>query len=182
MSRKITVGILILLILGTLLNYKRILFYFYPVHYEEIVTKYSEKYEIDPYLVYALIKTESKFNPYAKSHKGAIGLMQITPKTGSYLAGLIKENGFEEEMLYNPERNIKYGCFYLSKLSKDFEGNLDLVLAAYNGGEGNVRKWIKSDEDGKKYLNPEEVPFKETKNYIKKVKSDYKIYRFIYTK
>lgn len=182
MTKKILAVIIAVIIAIGILNYKNIMVYLYPKHYEEFVNRYSKDYNLDPYLIYSLIKTESKFNPYAKSHKGALGLMQITPKTGNYIANLLKEKSFNENMLFNPEINIKYGCFYLSKLSNDFKGDLDLILAAYNGGEGNVRKWIKIDEEGKKYLDPEEVPFKETRYYISKVKKDYKRYKYIYKK
>jgi soluble lytic murein transglycosylase len=164
------------------MNYKTILHYFFPLKYEKAVVKYSIENRLDPYLVYSIIKVESKFDTYAISPKGAMGLMQITPPTGRYIATLLEDKKYKQEMLYDPEKNIKFGCFYISKLYKDFNGDIDSALAAYNGGEGNVRKWLKTDETGKKYLNTEEVPFAETRDYIKKVKRNYKIYKFLYTK
>ena len=179
MIKRTTKFIFIIFIFILIVNHKTVLKRFYPVYYEEKVSKYSQKYDLDPYLIYSLIKVESKFNPSAKSNKGALGLMQITPSTGAYIAELIGDSDFKKEMLYNPEVNIKYGCFYLAKLFDDFNGNLDCVLAAYNGGEGNVRKWLKEGKDGFN-LKIEELPFDETRKYIIKVKRNYKIYNYIY--
>jgi soluble lytic murein transglycosylase len=170
----------ILVIILIILNYKAILSEIFPVKYKDSVYKYSAKYNLDPYLVFSLIKVESKFNSFATSHKGAMGLMQITPQTGEYIAELLNEKNYKNENLYNPDTNIRYGCFYLSKLYNDFEGNLDWVLAAYNGGEGNVRKWLKKDEHGEKYLDTENLPFAETRSYLKKVKRNYKVYNYLY--
>lgn len=180
MARRAAAFIVVILIFLLAVNNKKVLKYFYPVDYKTYVEKYSREYKLDPMMVYALIKSESRFNPEAKSRKGAIGLMQITPQTGEYISGLLGDSYFTVERLLKPEINIKYGCFYLSKLYKDFDGNIDLVLAAYNGGEGNVRKWLKEYDDGKGSIRINDVPFEETKNYIIKVKKDYKIYKYIY--
>lgn len=181
MFKRLVQLLVIAVLIAVVANYKEILKSFYPAHYEETVIKYSKQYKLDPYLIFSLIKVESKFNPYAKSNKNAIGLMQITPNTGNYIAKLIGDKNFSTDMLYNPEINIKYGCFYISKLFNDFDGNIDCILAAYNGGEGNVRKWLKYGEDGK-YINVDQLPFDETRKYIQKVKRNYRIYTFLYTK
>lgn len=170
----------ILVFILIILNYKAILAEIFPVKYKNTVHKYSVKYNLDPNLVFSLINVESKFDTFATSHKGAMGLMQITPQTGEYIAGLLGEKNYKNENLYNPETNIRYGCFYLSKLKNDFEGNLDWVLAAYNGGEGNVRKWLQIDGSGEKYLDTEKLPFAETRSYLKKVKRNYKVYNYLY--
>jgi soluble lytic murein transglycosylase len=135
---------------------------------------------LDPNLVYALIRVESKYNPYAKSEKGAIGLMQITSNTGKYIAGLMKDKKFSESELYTPEINIKYGCYYMSKLLKDFDNNINCMLAAYNGGEGKVRKWLKSGGNDKSELDASLIPFSETRDYVFRVNKNYKIYKWLY--
>jgi soluble lytic murein transglycosylase len=163
------------------LNYKNILRVFYPIQYQNEVVKYSKEYELDEYMVYSLIRVESKFIPNAKSSKDAIGLMQITTQTGKYLARLLGDEDYTEKHLYDPEINIKYGCFYFSKLRKDFDGDLNCALAAYNGGEGNVRKWASLNESGKRNLIVENIPFSETRKYIKRVNKYYKIYKLLYT-
>lgn len=105
--------------------------------------------------------------------------MQITPKTGKYIADILKDDRYKDDKLNDPDMNIKYGCFYISKLLNDFNGDINSVLAAYNGGEGNVRKWIKQN-NGASNLDIEDVPFDETKSYIKKVKLTIRIYKYIY--
>ncbi|MCX7883857.1 MAG: lytic transglycosylase domain-containing protein [Caloramator sp.] len=179
MNKKIIQLIIIFFIFLVLINFKSVLKKFYPIYYKNTINKYAIKYELDPYLIYSLIKAESNFKLYAISNKGAIGLMQITPGTGAYIARLLGDKNFSKDMLFNPEINIKYGCFYLSKLFNDFNGNLDCVLAAYNAGEGNVRKWLK-DNKNEARLKTDKIPFNETKRYIKKVKQNYRIYNYIY--
>jgi soluble lytic murein transglycosylase len=163
------------------LNYKNILKVFYPIQYENEVLKYSKEYNLDEYMVYSLIRVESKFVPNAESNKDAIGLMQITTQTGKYLARLLGNNDYNDKHLYDPDINIKYGCFYFSKLLKDFDNDLNCALAAYNGGEGNVRKWATIDGNGKRTLRINDIPFSETRKYIKRVNKYYKIYKLLYT-
>ncbi len=178
MAKRVFAVLVLIIVLIITLNYKSVLKKFFPVQYNKEVEKYSTKYNMDPHLVYSIILAESKFNPDAKSSKGAVGLMQITPQTGRYIASLLKMDDYSDEKLCEPGTNIKLGTFYLSKLFKDFNGDINCVLAAYNGGEGNVRKWIQ--ESMGKSLVVEGIPFKETKNYISKVKRYYKIYNFLY--
>lgn len=179
MTKKIIRLIIIIFILLVIINFKNILKNFYPIHYQETINRYAVKYELDPYLIYSLIKAESNFKSYAISNKGAIGLMQITPSTGAYIAELLGDNNFSADKLFNTEINIKYGCYYLSKLFNDFNGDLNCVLAAYNGGEGNVRKWLKENKNGFT-IDINKLPFGETKKYVKRVKQNYKIYKYIY--
>ncbi|HEX9058633.1 MAG TPA: lytic transglycosylase domain-containing protein [Clostridia bacterium] len=152
----------------------------YPLRYRENVAKYSARYNIDPYLVFAIIKAESNFNPKAVSRKSAKGLMQITDKTGAWGAEKTKIEKFDTDDLYDPEININIGCWYLSNLMKEFNGNIDLVIAAYNGGSGNVNEWIRNSvNNGDGNMLPK-IPFKETREFQKKVKKFYYIYRQLY--
>jgi soluble lytic murein transglycosylase len=152
----------------------------YPVEFVKDITKYADQFGVDPYLVMAVIYVESYFDASACSYKGAVGLMQIMPKTGEWVAQRLKIKDFTSEKLYKPDMNIRIGCWYLSNLQSQFNGDLDLVLAAYNGGSGNVRKWLKNREyslDGKTISY---IPFKETREYVQKVKKAYKKYRSLY--
>lgn len=181
-KRFINVLALLIIIVGLIANYKSILKIFYPAKYSDYIVKYSNEYNLDPYFVTAVIKAESNFNVNAKSNKNAYGLMQITPDTAMWVASKMKMKNFTEQSLYNPDINIRMGCWYLNDLKTEFDGNLELVLAAYNGGRGNVEKWLKSSghsEDGK---NLKYIPFPETDKYIKKVKVNYNIYKFLYGK
>lgn len=131
-------------------------------------------------MVAAVIKTESNFKPDAKSNKDAYGLMQITPSTAQWAAKEMGIQDYEENMLLDPEFNIKMGCWYIDNLKKEFNGDINLVLAAYNGGRGNVQKWLSSSDHSKDGKNLYYIPFKETDEYIKKVKVNYNIYKFLY--
>lgn len=153
---------------------------FYTLKYNELISKYSSKYSLDPYFVAALIKAESNFDNNAKSQKDAYGLMQITEETGRWVAVEMKVSNFNSDLLYDPEFNIKMGCWYLRNLKKEFNGNMDVVLAAYNGGRGNVQKWLNSKDHSSDGLNLYYIPFKETDKYVKRVNTNYKIYNFLY--
>lgn len=151
----------------------------YPLKYEELVEKYSKRYDLDPFLVLAVIKVESSFRHNAVSHKNARGLMQITEGTGGWGADKLGLKDYSTEKLFDPDVNINIGCWYLSSLYDQF-GDTDLVLAAYNAGSGNVTKWLGNSElsaDGKTL---DRIPFRETERYIRKVKNSYTIYKKLY--
>ena len=152
----------------------------YPLRYSDYIIKYSGKYHVDPYLVMSVIWVESKYNCDATSQKQARGLMQITPETGEWIAGKMGIKDYKDELLYDPNINIQIGCWYLNNLHKQFNGDIKLVLAAYNGGMGNVRKWLKDDKYSKDGKNLDYIPFKETREYVEKVLDAYKEYKKLY--
>lgn len=148
----------------------------YPLYYSDIIIKYSEEYEQDPIFVSAIINTESRFAKDAVSNKGAIGLMQIMPDTGAWIAGKLGIKSFDKKMLYDPEMNIRLGCWYLNYLEEKFDEEKKCIMAAYNGGPGNVTKWLgdkKYSSDGKTLHT---IPFKETDNYVIRVNKAYEQY------
>lgn len=153
----------------------------YKDSYLEYIEQNCKGTGIDPYLVLSIIKVESGFNPKAISSKEAKGLMQIREETYNDVSSIFP-NKTEKIDLFDPETNIKVGIAYFNKLIKRYEGNYYLALLAYNGGLGNVNSWISkglvSSELNNK--NADEVPFKETKNYLKKVISTYETYKFLY--
>lgn len=153
----------------------------HPYEYSEHVKKYSQEYNISESVIYAIIKVESNFDPLAKSSVGACGLMQIMPKTFEWLTSddHLGEN-LDTEMLFDPETNIKYGTYYLSYLYKKFDYNMNTALAAYNGGEGNVAKWLKDPEYSDGNGNLTSIPFSETSNYVYKVNKEIAAYKEIY--
>lgn len=176
--KKISTLLLILfLILGAGVCYLAIE---YPIGYESLIVKYSNEYNLDPYLVASIINVESKYDTYAISSKDARGLMQISPQTGKWGSEVLEIGNYNEEILFEPETNIKIGTWYLSVLLKEFEGNIDLVLAAYNAGSGNVSKWLNNKEYSIDGNNLSSIPFKETEDYLKRVKDNYKIYSTVY--
>jgi soluble lytic murein transglycosylase len=180
--KKIIKLLLFILILISVFNLYGLIKITFPLKYSDYIMRYSKEYNLNPYLVAAVIKTESNFKKDAKSIKGAQGLMQITASTAEWAAGEMKLEDFNNDMLYQPEYNIRMGCWYIDNLKKEFNGNMDLVLAAYNGGRGNVQKWLADSSysiDGKTLSY---IPFKETDKYVKRVKINYNIYKILYSK
>ena len=154
----------------------------YPMKYSQNIYTYSKKYDLDPYLVASIIKAESNFNVNAVSNRNAYGLMQITSSTGNWIAEQMELKDYDVDKLFQPEYNILMGCWYLNDLKKEFNNNIDLVLAAYNGGRGNVQKWLNDNDHSKDGKSLHYIPFKETDKYVKRVKVNYNIYRYLYSK
>lgn len=177
--------ILFIIVIVFLFVFKNdILKFFYPKKYENIVLKYASEYNVDENLIYAVMKAESDFNENAISNKGALGLMQIMEDTAKEIAKKnniqIDENNSKEDIL-KVEKNINIGTKYLSILLEKYN-NINLALAAYNAGTGNVDNWIEKEvlnEDGS---NIENVPYKETNNYVRNILQNYKIYNMLYDK
>lgn len=172
--------VLLALVIILVFNHDAVLEVIYPLKYESYIIKYSKEYDVDPNLVAAVIKAESKFKNDALSHRGAYGLMQIMPDTADWIASQIGMGEITYDRLYDPETNIKMGCWYLNNLSYEFNGDLDLMMAAYNGGRGNVQKWLKDDNYSKDGENLHVIPFKETDKYVKKVNKNYNMYKKLY--
>lgn len=156
------------------------LYTLYPLEYKGDIGQYSQENGIDPYLVASIINVESRFRKDAISGKNARGLMQIGEQTGSWGASELEIENYDVESLFDPQTNIRIGSWYIKKLGKEFDGKLDLILAAYNGGSGNVNKWLKDKEYSSDGLTLDKIPFAETENYLKKVKSNYRVYKKIY--
>lgn len=152
----------------------------FPIKYENIVYENSLKNNLDPYLVFAIIKAESNFDPYATSHKDAKGLMQIKDETAYEMAKALNLEDFEPEDLYHPEKNIMIGTKYLRWLLDQFDNNIDLAIAAYNGGIGNVKQWLNDKSLSSDGTTLDKIPFKETDRFVIKVKSYHKTYKYTY--
>ena len=142
----------------------------YPLAYKEIVYKNSQQYNVDKNLIFALMREESLFDSNAVSWVGAKGLMQLMDKTKKSLE---KDMGTKSGNVYKPNINIKLGTFYLSKLMKDFDNDLIRVIASYNAGPHNIKKWNKRFDgyDNDEFV--ESIPFKETHGYVKRVLRSY---------
>lgn len=184
MRKKIVICLiaLFIFIVFLILFKDSILKIFYPKKYEEFVTLYAKEYNVDENLIYAVIKAESNFDENAVSNKNALGLMQIMEDTAKDIAKKnnikVDENNARQDIL-DINNNINIGTKYLSTLLEKYQ-NTELALAAYNAGTGNVDNWIEKkilNEDGS---NIENVPFKETNNYVRIILQSYKIYSEIY--
>ena len=169
----IVFGAIVFLVIGSLL-FKPVLRCFFSVKYINIIQKYSNEYNIDKYLVMAIIRTESKFKEDAVSSKGARGLMQLKEETAAWC---MEKYGISSDAdITDPETNIRTGCAYMHYLLEKF-GDEKVAVAAYNAGEGNVAKWLEQQDD-KSHLDV--IPFEETRNYVELVIKREKIYRFLY--
>jgi len=134
-----------------------------PLRHEDIIRQQAADKHLDPALLAGVIYAESKFRDQTSS-AGAKGLMQLTPDTARYIAHLSGGTQFQLDDLSTPQVNISYGAFYLRYLINRYRGNLALALAAYNGGEGNVDRWIR---EGRSRVR--DIPFPETRAYVRRV-------------
>lgn len=146
---------------------------FFPFPYREAIEREAERYSLDPLLVVAVMRVESGFAPRARSRVGARGLMQLMPSTAEWAARKVAMRDFAVDWLEDPDTNIQLGCWYLSYLRRQFPGDLHAMLAAYNGGEGNVARWKRQPE-------ALEAAFPETRRYVKRSIQTYWIYRLLY--
>ncbi|MDR0977668.1 MAG: lytic transglycosylase domain-containing protein [Endomicrobium sp.] len=145
--------------------------------YDKYINKYAVRFGVDALLVRSIIKKESNLDPGAVSSKGAVGLMQIIPKTASEIALQLNAGSFCLDKLKDPRINIMFGTYYIRKLLDYYNDNLILALAAYNAGMGNVDMWRKKIPDLP--FNPSKIPFNETRNYVRSVIFLYKIHKYI---
>lgn len=153
----------------------------YPEKYQKIVEKYSKEYNVDKYLVYAVIKQESNFKSDAVSSAGARGLMQITQDTFNWLSVKMKVDKYTYDDLFEPEVNIMYGVFFLSYLQERFS-DIKTIASAYNAGINVTRRWLKDErysDDGTSLKN---IPYGETANYVDIVKQNHDRYKELYEK
>ncbi len=155
--------------------------HFYPIEYSEYVSKYSEKYDVDEPLIYAVIRTESGFRAEVESSAGAIGLMQIMPSTFEWL-----QDSADGEVVYtsndlkNPEININYGTYYLKVLLDHYDGNEMLAVAAYNGGFANVDEWLSDERYSSDGVTLSDIPYNETSQYVQRVENTKEVYETLY--
>ncbi len=153
--------------------------YMWP-YQNEIVT-YARRNKIDPFLVAAVIKNESEFRPGAVSPVGAVGMMQIMPETGEWIAGQMGLADYSVDSLYNPGINIRMGCWYLSELKFEFRDNLLLMMMAYNAGRGNTHGWMNANGWDYTFGEIRKIPYPESRNYVASVLHDrdeyYRLYK-----
>lgn len=173
--------IIIILLLLVWLFHKDIGRLIYPFHFREIIGNHAAIYHLDPLLIVAMIKTESNFDSGAVSPKGATGLMQLMPNTANWISQQTGRGKLSSKELMNVEININLGTWYLHNLSGEFKEDRILVLAAYNAGRGNVKNWLQAKVWTGELENIEQIPFSETRYYIRKVLWNYKAYSYLYS-
>ncbi len=153
---------------------------FFPMPHFQVVKNSARENHLKIIMIYAVMKTESGFKTDAVSPKGATGLMQITEKTGQWIADKIHMEEYTAEDLLDPEVNIRMGCWYLSYLLERFNGNKELALAAYNAGEGTVFQWMNSNDIEWRGSEIKSLPYAETEKYLFRVNRIYYVYKSLY--
>lgn len=149
--------------------------------YQNEIVAYANKNNIDPFLVAAVIKNESGFKPGAVSPVGAIGMMQIMPETGEWIARQMGLSSYRMQQLYDPKTNIRMGCWYLSELKYEFRGNMVLQMLAYNAGRGNTHLWMSANGWDYEFGKIADIPYEESRGYVSSVLHDrdeyYRLYK-----
>lgn len=143
---------------------------FFPIDEIDRVLAASQRHDLDPALTAAVIRWESRFRSDAVSSKGAIGLMQIMPETGAWIAERLGVPEYHPELLFDVETNLAFGTWYLRTLIDRFS-SIDRALAAYNAGPSRVDAWSRG----------EGVPFPETERYVRRIRLSRVLYRAIWT-
>jgi len=137
----------------------------FPLSYSDKIQQNAELQDLNPVILYGLIRRESAFNKDARSPSGARGLMQIMPRTGMQIAKDLNERWSGKNSLYDPVKNLKYGSYYYQKLLNQFNGHYALALAAYNAGPNRVKQWL-PDESIPADIWIETIPIRETREYV----------------
>ncbi|MDH5542173.1 MAG: transglycosylase SLT domain-containing protein [Nitrospinota bacterium] len=152
----------------------------FPLSHWETILNEADRNGIDPFLILSIIRQESSFNTRSISPANARGLMQIIPATGKRISRALSIENFKAETLHDPDTNIKMGAFYLAFLLKDSDGDIIPAIASYNAGKSKVTEWFKrySYDDIEEFI--EQIPYPETRGYVKQVLRNYGIYRSIY--
>lgn len=154
----------------------------YPLMYEDAILRISAEYNLSPSLIASVIRNESSFRPTVESSVGARGLMQLMPDTSEWIAHKLRVDDYRFDQLYDPETNIRFGCWYLNYLSTLFSGNPLCVVCAYHAGQGEISSWLANpmySTDGVT-LNADSLPEGPTKQYAGRVIRDYGIYQAKY--
>ncbi|MDP2314644.1 MAG: lytic transglycosylase domain-containing protein [Pseudomonadota bacterium] len=155
--------------------------YAFPTAYVDALYRHGSAYGVDPLLALGLMRQESVYRQWALSPVGAIGLMQVMPRTGARVAALMGDPHYSPEQLEDPSTNVRYGVWYLSRLLDRFGGAFPLAVASYNGGPHNVSSWLRpwgADIRVDDYV--EQIPYPETRDYVKKVTGYYATYLALY--
>jgi soluble lytic murein transglycosylase len=150
-----------------------------PLQYQDVIRQQAAAKHLDPALIAAVIYAETKFDP-STSSAGAEGLMQILPQTAEYLAHRSGATTFTTADLATPQVNIAYGSYYLRYLLDQYRGDTTLALAAYNGGEANVDRWVAAARSRGRSLRIVDIPFPETRAYVARVLAARAAYRHTY--
>lgn len=151
----------------------------YPMEYESTIRLCARLNDIPPAYVASVILAESSYDPQAVSSVNAQGLMQLLPSTAEWIAGKLGET-YTEGCLFNPETNLRYGCWYLGFLMQRYHGDMRLSSSAYHAGQGNVDKWLQNPEYSPDGVTLAVIPYESTDTYVQRVLKYYEKYAELY--
>jgi len=154
----------------------------YPLYYADVVVPEARGHDLDPFLIFALIKQESAFVAEARSYVGARGLMQLMPATAEEWTRRLRRSPVEDEDLYDPEVNIRLGIPYLARLVQQFDGSIEKALAAYNAGANSVRRWERALPDDRPETFLESIGYLQTRTFVRTVLNHYYRYRYLWSR
>jgi soluble lytic murein transglycosylase len=152
----------------------------YPHPFDSLVMEFAEQRSLDPWMVYAIMREESGFQPTIESWANARGLLQLMIGTARDMGALTGRGSVSERDLFDPAVNIELGTMYMRRLSDMFDGHPSLVIGGYNGGQGNIRSWLRARGSMPFDLWVEEIPYEQTRDYVKRVTMTYWVYRWLY--
>jgi soluble lytic murein transglycosylase len=152
----------------------------YPIHYQEEIRQNAEKYGLSPFLIAAIIRVESNYEPDIKSSKGAYGVMQLMPDTSTWIIDAANFSESFKDSLSNPAVSIQMGTWYLAWLHKQYEGNTHAAVAGYNAGQGNVNKWLQNGDWDGTLEHVDMIPYGETRHYVQRVQYYQTKYQHLY--
>jgi soluble lytic murein transglycosylase len=153
---------------------------YYPISHVRATRAYADEYELDPFLLAAVVRVESGYDRWAVSSKGARGLMQVMPETGYWAAGIMGIADFHPDHLFEPDINLRIGTWYLAYLLREFDGNEAAALAAYNSGLSRVRGWMEGGNWDGNLDAVDGIPYPETREFVRKVTRYAETYRRVY--
>lgn len=168
-----------LLGVGAYFGYRQYIIETHPLKYQTYVEKYAAQNDIDKYLVYAVIKTESGFKTDAVSNVGARGLMQIMEETFDWIKYKRDDEDAVYFDMYNAQKNIDYGCWLLGYLYEEF-GTIEATAAAYHAGRGTVNQWLSDARYSPDGVHLEVIPTPDTAHYVNKIKNALQTYKKLY--
>lgn len=169
-----------LLLIAGVVSARALVHFLYPLEYTSTVESCSDRFDVDRDLIYAVIRTESGFDPNAESEAGARGLMQIMPDTFQWLQSKLEPDaGLSAESLYDPQVNIRYGVYYLSMLREKFGSDV-LAVAAYHAGQNRVAQWLADQIIPRDNCTAEDIPSSATGHYVHKVQNARSVYEKLY--
>lgn len=152
----------------------------YPAPYADALVKYAVPRGVDPRLLLSIMRQESRFKPYVKSYAAARGLMQFIFTTSEKIAKELEREDFKQEELYHPPTSILFGSQYIADLFKSFPDQPDAVVASYNGGDDNMKRWLARSRSNLPDIYVSEIVYSQSKDYVYKVMAGYRMYQLIY--